>query len=95
MEIGIIGLGRMGANIARRLARNGHKVVVFNRTTEKAYAFAKEEKNVTPTSKLEEMKEKLSPPRVVWVMVPAGAPTDMMIDSLIKILSKGDMIIDG
>ena len=90
MEICIIGLGRMGANIARRLARAGHTVVVYNRTTEKAYALAKEENerrmerkgNVSVVEKLEDVKEKLSPPRIVWVMVPAGAPTEMMINSL-------------
>jgi 6-phosphogluconate dehydrogenase len=95
MEIGIVGLGRMGANIARRLARNDHKVVVFNRTTDKAYALAKEEKNVIAINKLEDFKAKLSTPRIVWVMVPAGSPTDMMIDSLVSILSSGDIIIDG
>jgi 6-phosphogluconate dehydrogenase len=95
MEMGVVGLGRMGANIARRLARNGHKVVVFNRTVDKAHALAEEEKNVTAIEKLEEFKDKLGAPRIVWVMVPAGDPTDKMIDSLVNILSKGDIIIDG
>lgn len=95
MQICIIGLGRMGANIARRLARSGHKVVVYNRTTEKAFALAKEEDNVTAVEKIEDIKNQLSAPRIVWVMVPAGAPTEMMIDSLSSILSKGDYLIDG
>jgi 6-phosphogluconate dehydrogenase len=95
MEIGIIGLGRMGANIARRLARNGHTVVVYNRTKEKAYALAKEERNITPVSTIEEMVKKLSQPRAVWVMVPSGDATEKMIDDLLGVLSKGDLILDG
>jgi len=95
MELGIIGLGRMGANIARRLARNGHTVVVYNRTIEKAYALAKEEHNITAVATLEEMAKKLSQPRAVWVMVPSGDATQKMIDDLLSVLSKGDLIIDG
>ena len=95
MEIGIIGLGRMGANIARRLARNAHTVVVYNRTAEKAYALEKEEDNITAVGTLEEMVKKLSQPRAVWVMVPSGDATEKMIDDLLGVLSKGDFIIDG
>jgi 6-phosphogluconate dehydrogenase len=95
LEIGIIGLGRMGANIARKLARSGHKVKAFNRTTEKAVALAKEEPNVTAIRSLNDFPTALKPPRAVWVMVPAGDPTEQMIDDLLKILSKGDIIIDG
>jgi 6-phosphogluconate dehydrogenase len=95
LEIGIIGLGRMGANIARKLARSGHKVKAFNRTTEKAVALAKEEPNVTAIKSLDDFATALKPPRAVWVMVPAGDPTEQMIDDLLKILSKGDIIIDG
>src|SRR5579875_3360777 len=95
MELGIIGLGKMGANIARRLTRTGHAVVVYNRTKEKAYALAKQERSITAVSSLEEMAEKLSQPRAVWVMVPAGDPTENTIDDLLRVLSKGDLIIDG
>ncbi len=95
LQLGVIGLGRMGANIARRLARAGHSVVVYNRTTEKAYELAKEEQNVEAASSLEELSKKLKPPRAVWVMVPAGKPTEDMIEDLTKVLSKGDVIIDG
>ena len=94
MEIGIIGLGRMGANIARRLARNGHNVVVYNRTTEKAVELANDEKGVRAVKTITDLKT-LKPPRAIWVMVPAGDPTDQMIDDLIQALSKGDIIIDG
>ncbi|MHB2035309.1 MAG: NAD(P)-binding domain-containing protein, partial [Nitrososphaerales archaeon] len=95
MELGIIGLGRMGANIARRLARSGHAVVVYNRTKEKAYALAKEERNITAVATLEEMAKKLSQPRAVWVMVPSGDATKKIVDDLLVVLSKGDLIIDG
>jgi 6-phosphogluconate dehydrogenase len=95
MEIGIIGLGRMGANIARRLVRNGQTVVVYNRTTEKAYDLAKEEHGITPADTLEDMAKKLSQPRAVWIMVPSGDATESMIDDLLGVLSKGDLIIDG
>jgi len=94
VEIGIIGLGRMGANIARRLARNGHSVVVYNRTTEKAVELAKEEKGVRAVKSIADFKA-LKPPRPIWVMVPSGDPTEEMIDDLMKTLSKGDIIVDG
>jgi 6-phosphogluconate dehydrogenase len=94
-EIGIIGLGRMGANIARRLARRGHTVVVYNRTTEKAYELAGQESGVKAVGTLGDMAKSLNPPRAVWVMVPAGQATEDMIDDLLAVLSKGDLIIDG
>ncbi len=94
MEIGIIGLGRMGANIARRLARNGHDVTVYNRTTEKAIQLAKQEKGIRAVKSISELNS-LKPPRAIWVMVPSGDPTEEMIDDLMKTLSKGDIIIDG
>ncbi|MFQ5998469.1 MAG: phosphogluconate dehydrogenase (NAD(+)-dependent, decarboxylating) [Candidatus Bathyarchaeia archaeon] len=95
MEIGMIGLGRMGANLARRLARAGHQVIVYNRTSEKAYALAKEEKAVNAVGSLAEMVKQLKPPRTTWIMVPAGDATEKMIDDLLKILSKDDVLIDG
>jgi 6-phosphogluconate dehydrogenase len=95
MELGMIGLGRMGANIARRLARSGHKVKAYNRTVERAVELAKEEPNVTAVKSLDDFPRLLQPPRALWVMVPAGDPTEQMIDALLKILSKGDIIVDG
>jgi len=95
MELAIIGLGKMGANIARRLARNGHRVVVYNRSPEKARALAKEESNVLAAEKLEEIATALSAPRAVWVMVPAGNATEQTINALLNILEPGDTIIDG
>jgi len=95
MDLGIIGLGRMGANIARRLARNQYKVMAYNRTIEKAIDLAKQEPNVTAVKSISDFERVLKPPRAVWVMVPAGNPTEQEIDELLKTLSKGDIIIDG
>ena len=95
MEIAVIGLGRMGANIARRLARGRHRVVVFNRSAEKALELAKEDPRIEAVTSLAEIAKKLKPPRRAWVMVPAGAATDEMIAELLGILSPGDVIIDG
>jgi 6-phosphogluconate dehydrogenase len=95
MDIAIIGLGKMGANMARRLARGGHRVVAYNRTAQKAFALAEEEPNVEAVTSLEEVTAQLTPPRAAWMMVPAGNPTEQMVDTLLDILSPGDTIIDG
>jgi 6-phosphogluconate dehydrogenase len=95
MELGIIGLGRMGMNIARRLARANHQVVAYNRSPEKAYALAEEESNVVAVASLEEIAKQLAPPRPVWVMVPAGDATEQMINTLLDLLTSDDIIIDG
>jgi 6-phosphogluconate dehydrogenase len=83
----------MGANIARRLMRDGHRVVGFNRTNEATQALAAE--GVTPTFALSEMVAKLEPPRTVWVMVPAGEATANVVTELGALLQPGDVIIDG
>lgn len=95
MEIAIVGLGRMGSNMARRLARAGHRVIVYNRTTEKAYTLAQEEPRILAVAALEGIASELAPPRVAWIMVPAGETTDAMIAGLLGVLSPGDTIIDG
>jgi 6-phosphogluconate dehydrogenase len=95
MDIAIVGLGKMGANMARRLARAGHHVLAYNRTVDKAVSLAAEEANVEAVQTLEAIAGKLAAPRAAWVMVPAGAPTDEMIDALLGILAPGDTIIDG
>jgi len=95
MEIGIVGLGKMGANMARRLSRDGHRVVAYNRTVEVAYDLAEEEENVAPAESLEELVEELEPPRAAWSMVPAGGPTDQVVSSLLEVLDAEDIIIDG
>ncbi len=94
-EIGIIGLGRMGANIARRLSRAGHRVIAYNRSPQKAIDLAKEEQNVLAVQTLEEMATQLSKPRTAWVMVPEGDATEKTVDDLVRIFENGDVIIDG
>ena len=93
MQIGFIGLGRMGANMARRLLRDGHQVVAYNRTAEKTREIAGE--GATPAFSLEELVTKLDKPRAVWVMVPSGDATQAQIDELTELLEPGDTIIDG
>jgi len=95
MELAIIGLGRMGSNMAVRLARGGHHVVVYNRTVQRAFDLAKEEPRLIPVQTPQEILTKLRPPRLAWVMLPAGGATEKMIDALLDILSTGDTIIDG
>ncbi len=94
MEIAIIGLGKMGANMARRLLRHGHRVVGYNRTPEVTRDLAREVGLVAAFS-LEEAVEKLTPPRAVWVMVPAGAPTESTVAALGGLLAEGDIVVDG
>jgi len=95
MELSIIGLGKMGANMARRLARGNHRVVAYNRTLEKAMALAAEEPHVEGITSLEKIAAELAPPRVAWIMVPAGSPTEQTVDALMEVLASGDTIIDG
>ncbi|MGD2105715.1 MAG: NAD(P)-binding domain-containing protein, partial [Anaerolineae bacterium] len=95
MELGLIGLGKMGANMARRLSRGGHRVVGYNRSPEVAYALADEEANVVAVDSSEDLVDALSSPRAAWSMVPAGGPTDGVISSLVELLEPGDIIVDG
>ena len=94
MQAAIVGLGKMGANMARRLIRDGHQVYGYNRTTSVTEEMA-EKDDLLPLYSLEELQEKLAPPRVAWTMVPAGFPTDKMIEGLSEVLEPGDIIIDG
>jgi len=93
MQLGMIGLGRMGANMTLRLLRGGHEVVVHDRSPD-AIALSQKE-GATQASSLEELVHHLTAPRHVWLMVPAGAPVTETIASLIPLLSPGDAIIDG
>ena len=93
MQIGMIGLGRMGMNMTRRLLGGNHEVVVYNRTQDKVQLMEKE--GATGTTSLEELVKKLTPPRVIWIMLPAGTVVDEHIDKLIPLFDKGDIIIDG
>jgi 6-phosphogluconate dehydrogenase len=93
MELGFIGLGRMGANMVRRLLLDKHHVVAYNRTAEKTREIMTEGSD--GVFSLEELSGKLARPRAVWVMVPSGDATESMIDELLKVLEPGDTIIDG
>jgi 6-phosphogluconate dehydrogenase len=92
-QLGMVGLGRMGANIVRRLQRDGHQCVVFDRDPAAASALADD--GARPASSLADLAKALTPPRAVWVMVPAGTITDQVIDDLAGVLEAGDTIIDG
>ena len=93
MEIGFVGLGRMGLNMVTRLTRGGHSVVGFDRTRD-AVARAEAE-GARGAASLEQLVGTLKPPRAVWVMVPAGGPTESTIDQLAALLGPGDTIVDG
>jgi 6-phosphogluconate dehydrogenase len=84
MHIGLVGLGKMGGNMRSRLRKNGIEVTGFARTRE-----------VSDVDTIEEMVSKISTPRIVWVMVPHGKPTDEIIDKLETLLDKGDLVIEG
>jgi 6-phosphogluconate dehydrogenase len=93
MELGFVGLGRMGMNMVRRLQRDKHRVVVYDRSPE-VVKEAVQEQAVGSTS-LKDLVAKLPPPRAVWVMVPAGEPTEGTIRELAGLLQADDVIIDG
>jgi len=93
MQLGMIGLGKMGANMTTRLVRCGHDMVVFDRNAD-----AVERASVggaEGSSSLADMMSKLTAPRAVWIMVPSGAPTEQTVQDLMAVLSPGDTIIDG
>lgn len=93
MELGMIGLGRMGANMAERLLRGGHRAVGFDPSAE-AHARAME-KGITPAATLAELVGELGSPRVVWMMVPAGQVVDDTLAQLLPMLAPGDTVVDG
>ncbi len=93
MQLGMVGLGRMGGNIVRRLMRDGHTAVVFDRGAAAVKALAGE--GATGADDLADFVKKLTTPRTIWLMLPAGAPTEETIDALIPLLAKDDTIIDG
>jgi 6-phosphogluconate dehydrogenase len=92
MQLGMIGLGRMGANMTRRLLRGGHRCVVFNRSAKPVSEMAKE--GAVGTGSLPELAENLAKPRAVWLMVPVGA-VEQTISDLLPHLDQGDILIDG
>ncbi len=93
MEIGMIGLGKMGGNMARRLIRAGHRVVVFAPRQQVVQAFAAE--GAIGASSLEDLVANLAPPRVVWLMVPSGDATETTLGAVAALLTAGDVVVDG
>ncbi|MFO0967988.1 MAG: decarboxylating 6-phosphogluconate dehydrogenase [Gemmataceae bacterium] len=93
MQLGMIGLGRMGANMVRRLMQAGHQCVVYDRSADSVQALVKE--GATGAASLEEFVKKLAKPRAAWVMVPAGGPTESTVQDLAKLMEAGDCVIDG
>jgi 6-phosphogluconate dehydrogenase len=93
MELGIVGLGRMGANMARRLMRDGHRIVAYDVNAEAVSALAGE--GAEGASSLQDLAGKLSAPRAVWVMVPSGEITEQTVDDVAAVLEPGDAIVDG
>jgi 6-phosphogluconate dehydrogenase len=93
MQLGMIGVGRMGGNMARRLIQNGHPVVVYSAREESREKFARET-GATAASSLQDLVRKLTPPRAVWLMIPAAA-VDQSLSDLVPLLQKGDIVIDG
>jgi 6-phosphogluconate dehydrogenase len=93
MRIGFVGLGRMGANMVRRLLKDGHEVVAYHRTAEKTKEI--EGEGALGSYSIAELVSKLEKPRAVWIMVPAGDATEAQIAELMEHLEPGDTIIDG
>ncbi|MBI3399300.1 MAG: decarboxylating 6-phosphogluconate dehydrogenase [Deltaproteobacteria bacterium] len=93
MQIGMIGLGRMGMNMVKRLLKGKHKVVAYNRSPDSVKEAVKQGANGADS--LEELVQKLKPPRIVWLMLPAGRPVKEQIERLRTLLHKGDIIIEG
>ena len=93
MQIGMVGLGRMGANMVRRLIRGGHTAAAFDLNADRVKEL--EAEGATPALSIAELVKTLAAPRTVWLMVPAGDPTEQMVSSVAALLTAGDVIIDG
>lgn len=93
MELGFVGLGKMGMNMVTRLRRDQHRVVVFDRNA--ALVKQAEGQGCVGAGSLAELAGKLAPPRAVWIMVPSGAPTEETVQAVAALLQRGDTVIDG
>jgi len=93
MELGMIGLGRMGANMTERLVRGGHRVIAYDRNAEAVQRVV--DQGAFGAHSLADLAKQLSLPRAIWLMVPSGDPVDQTIEQLLPSLAKGDVIIDG
>jgi 6-phosphogluconate dehydrogenase len=93
MQLGVVGLGRMGGNIVQRLQRHGHSCVVYDRSADAVTALAK--KGAVGSSGLKDLAAKLTSPRAIWLMLPAGEATEDAVNELRGVLQSGDIVIDG
>jgi 6-phosphogluconate dehydrogenase len=93
MQLGLIGLGRMGGNMARRLAAGGHTVVAWDRSADAVASLRGD--RILGSASIDDLLSKLDPPRAVWIMVPAGEPTEQTVQALADRMAAGDVIIDG
>src|ERR1700757_1594781 len=93
MQFGLVGLGRMGANMVRRLQKGGHKCTVFDLNADNVKKLVGE--GAGGASSLQDLVQKLAKPRAVWIMVPAGKATEGTVQSLAEAMEPGDTIIDG
>jgi len=93
MELAMVGLGRMGANMVRRLLRGGHRIVVSDRDPKQVEMMVSE--GAVGAKTLKDLASALKPPRAVWIMVPSGSPTEQTVNDIAAVLSAGDIIIDG
>ena len=93
MEIGFVGLGRMGFNMTLRLVQGGHKVVAWNRSADKTQEAARH--GAVAAASVSDLVKGLASPRAIWIMLPAGKPVDDMIGQLVPMLAKGDLVVDG
>jgi 6-phosphogluconate dehydrogenase len=93
MRLGMVGLGKMGANMTRRLMKGGHELVVTDLSAENVKKMAGE--GATPSASLDDFVGKLGKPKIAWLMVPAGTPTEQTVDALAQRMQAGDIIIDG
>src|SRR5258708_13900822 len=93
MQLGMVGLGRMGANMTRRLMRGGHTMVVSDLSADAVKGIAGE--GAVASSSLDDLVGKLNAPRAAWIMVPAGDPTEKTVQALISTMPAGDTIVDG
>jgi 6-phosphogluconate dehydrogenase len=93
MELGFVGLGRMGGSMVQRLLQGGHRIVVYNRDPKPVAAA--QARGAVGTSSLQELVSRLTPPRAIWLMVPAGDPVTQLLDALTPMLQAGDVIVEG
>lgn len=95
MQIGVIGLGKMGSRMAKKLSREKHEVVVWNRSPEPAQNVTQDAPSIIVASNIKDLVHKIKTPRVIWLMLPAGKPTATLLQEVSALVEQGDIIVDG